>query len=64
MDEQRNTLKKGYRVTAMGIIGTVLRVQEQTVILKMYDGAKIEVVKGAITDVVPGSEEEAKKAEG
>ena len=53
---QRNALKKGDRVTAMGIIGTILRVQEQTVILKMYDGSKIEVLKGAITDVIPGSE--------
>jgi preprotein translocase subunit YajC len=63
MEDQRSALKKGDRVTAVGIIGTVLRVQEQTVILKMYDGSKIEVVKGAITDVVSGSEEDAKKAE-
>lgn len=63
IEQQRSSLKKGDRVTAVGIIGTVLRVQEQTVILKMYDGAKIEVVKGAITDVLPGTEEDAKKAE-
>lgn len=63
IEEQRSSLKKGDKVTAMGIIGTVVRVQEQTVILKMYDGAKIEVLKGAITDVIPGSEEDAKKAE-
>jgi preprotein translocase subunit YajC len=63
MDQQRNALKKGDRVTAMGILGTVLRIQDQTVILKMYDGAKIEVLKGAITDVVAGSEEDVKKAE-
>lgn len=61
LDEQRSSLKKGDRVTAMGIVGTVLRVQEQTIILKMYDGAKIEVLKGAITDVYPGTEEDAKK---
>jgi len=29
----------------------------------MYDGSKIEVLKGAITDVIPGTEEDAKKAE-
>jgi preprotein translocase subunit YajC len=63
MDTQRSGLKKGDRVTAMGILGTVIRVQEQTVILKMYDGSKIEVVKGAITDVSPGTEEDIKKAE-
>lgn len=63
LEQQRSSLKKGDRVTAVGIIGTVLRVQDQTVILKMYDGSKIEVVKGAITDVLPGTEEDAKKAE-
>jgi preprotein translocase subunit YajC len=65
MEEQRNTLKKGDRVTAVGIVGTVLRVQEQTqtVILKMYDGSKIEVLKAAINDVVSGSDEDVKKAE-
>lgn len=63
MEEQRSALKKGDRVTAMGILGTVLRIQEQTVILKMYDGSKIEVLKGAITEVTPGTEEEIKKAE-
>lgn len=63
MEELRTSLKKGDRVTAMGIIGTVLRVQEESVILKMYDGSKIEVLKGAISEVIPGTEEDAKKAE-
>lgn len=63
METQRSALKKGDRVTAMGIIGSVVRVQDQTVILKMYDGSKIEVIKGAITDVIPGTDEDAKKAE-
>jgi preprotein translocase subunit YajC len=63
LDDQRTALKKGDRVTAMGIIGTVVRVQEQTLILKMYDGSKIEVLKGAITDVAPGSETEEEEKE-
>ncbi|MGA8164662.1 MAG: preprotein translocase subunit YajC [Waddliaceae bacterium] len=60
LEEQRSNLKKGDKVTAMGILGTVLRVEEQTVILKLYDGAKMEVLKGAVTDVAPptGPEEE------
>lgn len=62
VEEQRNALKKGDRVTAMGIIGTVIRVQDHTIILKMYDGSKIEVLKAAINDVIPGTEEEIKKA--
>jgi len=63
MEQQRNALKKGDKVTAMGIIGSVLKVQENSVILKMVDGAKIEVLKAAITDVQPGSEEEVKNVE-
>lgn len=62
-EEQRSALKKGDRVTAMGIVGSVLRIQENTVILKMYDGSKIEVLKAAISDVIPGSEDDIKKAE-
>lgn len=67
LEEQRASIKQGDRVVAMGIIGTVLRVENDTVILKMYDGAKIEVLKGAITDVSdkeePNAKEESKPEE-
>jgi len=63
LEEQRSSLKKGDRVAAMGIIGTIVRVGDQTVILKMYDGAKLEFYKAAITDILP-EEEVAKKEEG
>lgn len=56
MQQQRDSLSKGDRVTAMGIIGTIIKVEENTVILKMYDGSKIEVLKASITDVKPGEE--------
>ncbi len=56
-EEMRASLKKGDRVTAMGIVGRVDKIQEHTVILKMVDGAKIEVLKGAITDVQASTEE-------
>lgn len=56
MENLRTTMKPGDKVTAMGIIGTVVKVQEHTLILKMFDGSKIEVVKGAITDINPTSE--------
>ncbi|MFI5344170.1 MAG: preprotein translocase subunit YajC [Chlamydiales bacterium] len=62
MEQQRSALKKGDRVVAMGILGTVVRVGEQTVIVKMYDGAKLEFYKAAITDVLP-EEEGDKKVE-
>ncbi|MBP9841776.1 MAG: preprotein translocase subunit YajC [Simkaniaceae bacterium] len=51
LEQQRQGMKVGDRVTAMGIIGTVARIQEHTVIVKMVDGAKVEFIKGAITDV-------------
>lgn len=57
----RGSLKKGDRVTAMGIIGRVEKIHDHTVILKMVDGAKIEFLKAAITDVTAASEEEARK---
>jgi preprotein translocase subunit YajC len=57
-EQMRTSLKKGDRVTAMGIIGRVDKIQEHTVILKMVDGSKIEVIKGAITDVQPSSGED------
>lgn len=63
IEAQRSALKKGDRVAAMGIIGTVIRVGEQTVILKMYDGAKLEFYKAAITDILPETDEASKKAE-
>ena len=51
LEEQRSSMQKGSKVTAMGIIGVVDSISENTVILKMVDGSKIEVLKGAITDV-------------
>ncbi len=61
MEKQRSGLKKGDRVTAMGIVGTVASINEQTIVLKMVEGAKIEVLKTAITEVQPCTDE--KKAE-
>lgn len=63
LEQQRSSLKKGDHVTAMGILGTVAKIQENTVILRMIDGAKIEMLKASITDVKPGSEEDLKKVE-
>jgi preprotein translocase subunit YajC len=63
MEQQRSALKKGDRVTAMGIIGTVSNIKDTSIILRMVDGAKIEVLKNAITDVQPGTEEDLKKVE-
>jgi len=61
MQKVRDSLKKGDRVTAMGIVGTVSKIQDNTVILALYDGAKMEIMKAAITEVQPASEEKAEK---
>lgn len=61
LEQQRSALKKGDRVAAMGILGTVLKVGEQTVILKMYDGTKLEFYKAAITDILSETGETDKK---
>ncbi|MDE3045360.1 MAG: preprotein translocase subunit YajC [Verrucomicrobiota bacterium] len=50
-EQLRNSLKKGDKVTAMAILGTIDRMTDNTVVLKMVDGSKIEMLKAAITDV-------------
>lgn len=57
MEQVRSSMKKGDRVTAMGIIGHVVKVQDNTVVVSLYDGAKMEILKAAITDVQAASED-------
>ena len=57
MEEKRQGLKKGDRVVvAGGIIGEVFKVQTDTLIIRLTDGAKMEVLKIAIQDVQPSTE--------
>lgn len=52
MQDQRESMKVGDRVTAMGIVGEVVEIKEDTIVLKMVDGtSKIEFLKMAITEV-------------
>jgi len=53
MQELRNNMKKGDKITAMGIVGTLDEMLDKTVILKMIDGSKVEFLKIAISDVEP-----------
>ena len=62
MESVRSSLKKGDRITAMGIIATVVKVQENSVIVSLYDGAKMEILKAAITDVQAATDEKSEKA--
>ena len=58
-ESQRNSMKVGDKITAMGIIGTLDKIQDNTIILKMVDGAKVEMLKNCITDVQSPSSEGA-----
>jgi len=65
-EARRSSLKRGDKVTAMGIIGTIDKVEENTIIIKTVDGSKIEMLKAAVTDVkaeegVKEEKEEANK---
>jgi preprotein translocase subunit YajC len=58
MEQKRSAMKKGDRVTAMGIVGKVEEIKDTTVVISSPDGSKIELLKMAITEV-QGSGEEA-----
>ena len=60
MEALRGAMKKGDKVTAMGIVGTVEDVKEKTVILNMHDGSKLEFLKQSITEVEAPAEAAAK----
>ncbi|MBS0621523.1 MAG: preprotein translocase subunit YajC [Verrucomicrobia bacterium] len=51
LDLRRNSMKKGDKVTAMGILATIDKVNDATVILKLVGDAKMEVLKAAISEV-------------
>ena len=58
LETKRDSMRKGDKVTVMGIIGHVTQVKEHTVIIRLVDGAKMEVMKPAVTDVLPADEKE------
>ena len=57
----RERMKKGDKVTAMGIVGTVHQVKDTTVIVTMHDGSKLEFLKAAVTDVRSDGQEETEQ---
>ena len=64
LENKRKGLKKGDRVVvAGGILGEIFRVQNETVTIRLTDGAKMEVLKAAIQDVQPGTDVEPDAAE-
>ena len=63
MQERRSAMKKGDKVTAMGIIGTIAEIREETIILKLEGEAKMEVLKAAISEVNGAADAKGKEAE-
>ncbi len=62
LEQVRGSMKKGDKITAMGIVGTIVKVQDKTVIISLYEGAKMELLKAAITDVQASSDEKVVEA--
>jgi len=56
---QRESLKVGDKVTAMGIIGIVDKVEKDTIVLRTLDNSKIEILKAAVTEVKSQETEES-----
>jgi preprotein translocase subunit YajC len=53
LESKRSALKKGDRIiVAGGIVCEVVRLQQDTVIVKLEDNAKMEVMKGAVQDIM------------
>ena len=59
-DKLVNALKSGDDiVTTSGIFGTVTNVKDKTVIVRIAEGVKIEILKSAVTSVVKPTVESA-----
>lgn len=64
LEAKRSALKKGDKVlVAGGIVGEVFRIQQDTVIVKLEEGAKMEVMKGAVQDIIKPSVQENEPVE-
>jgi len=53
LEQKKNAIQKGDRVVAVGIVGTVHKILDTSVVLTMVDGSKIEVLKTAISEIQP-----------
>lgn len=62
MQSLKDSLKPGDQITAMGIVAEIAEIRENTVILKV-DGAKIEMLKAAVSEVHAPAEAKVKVKE-
>ncbi len=46
-------------ITAGGILGTIVKIKEDTVVLRLIDNVKIELLKTAVTQVTKKADAEA-----
>ncbi|MCH9632958.1 MAG: hypothetical protein S4CHLAM6_13040 [Chlamydiae bacterium] len=60
MKNLRDGLKSGDKITAMGIIGEIAEIKENTIVLKV-EGAKIEMLKAAISEIHQPAEQAVKE---
>lgn len=51
LEDSKEKMKQGDRITAVGIVGTIVKIQKETVIIKTAEETKIEVLKAAISEV-------------
>lgn len=61
LETKRSSMKKGDSVIAMGFKGKIFELRDKTVILELFDGGKIEVLRQAITEVDVPAEQVVKE---
>ncbi len=54
LENQRSSMKKGDRVICMGVVGTISKIKDDTIVVRT-GGSEIEFLKAAISDVQPGN---------
>jgi len=58
MEKQRAALRKGDQVVAMGILGNISQIKDDSILIQTGE-AKIEVLKGSISEVRSASQSES-----
>lgn len=56
LEKVRSALQVGDKVNVVGIIGTVAKIEPETIVVRMYDGSKLEFVKAAVSEVLSNGE--------
>ena len=60
MKNLREGLKPGDKITAMGIVGKIAEIKESTIVVQV-EGAKIEMLKAAISEIHQPAEQAVKE---